>query len=214
VYRNRRLLVDGDWLGLPFKKEEHYKLARIRIDLPNSLDMEWDIDVRKSRAHPPGQLKDDLRRIATATRNRAVDVYRFRGKKLERLRPTRQVDLWERKTRRGKLHYALNRDHPAISHLFKVASDHGSAIESVLRLVEETVPTPMITLDHAEHEDQLGEPFEGLDTREIVKAARPLFETLLGVGLTPEEAGSRLLQVEPFALYPELVRILVEGKQG
>ena len=28
VYRNRRLLLPGDWLGLEFRKEEHYKLAR------------------------------------------------------------------------------------------------------------------------------------------------------------------------------------------
>ena len=28
VYRNQRLLLPGDWLGLPMRKEEHYKLAR------------------------------------------------------------------------------------------------------------------------------------------------------------------------------------------
>ncbi len=37
IYRNERLLLAGDWLGL-FRKEEHYKLIRIQIDLPNSLD--------------------------------------------------------------------------------------------------------------------------------------------------------------------------------
>jgi hypothetical protein len=39
IYRNERLLLAGDWLGM-FRKEEHYKLARISIDLPNSLDAE------------------------------------------------------------------------------------------------------------------------------------------------------------------------------
>jgi hypothetical protein len=38
VYRNERLLVAGDWLGLPFAKEEHFKLARIQLDIPNSMD--------------------------------------------------------------------------------------------------------------------------------------------------------------------------------
>lgn len=214
VYRNRRLLVDGDWLGLPFKKEEHYKLARIQIDIPNTLDQEWDIDVRKSRARPPGQLKDDLRRIASVTRNRAVEVYRFRGKMLNKPRQSTHVDVWERKTRRGKVHYGLNREHPAILRLISVASEHHSAIEAVLRLVEETVPAPMITLDHSEHEERIGQPFEGLDGQVIVDAARPLFVTLLMEGLSPEEAGGRLAQVEPFTLYPELVRVLVEEAQG
>lgn len=44
VYRNERMLVSGEWLGL-FRKEEHFKLARIMIDLPNSLDGEWQIDI-------------------------------------------------------------------------------------------------------------------------------------------------------------------------
>jgi hypothetical protein len=39
VYRGKRLLLAGEWLGL-FRKEEHYKLARIMIDLPNKLDTE------------------------------------------------------------------------------------------------------------------------------------------------------------------------------
>ena len=84
VYRNRRLLLAGDWLDLGFQKKEHYKLARLQIDLPNSHDHEWDIDVRKSRARPPLRYKDDLRWIAQAARRRAVSVYRHRGKTIAR----------------------------------------------------------------------------------------------------------------------------------
>ena len=35
IYRNRRLLVAGDWLNL-FRAEEHCKLARIMVDLPRA----------------------------------------------------------------------------------------------------------------------------------------------------------------------------------
>jgi hypothetical protein len=42
----KRLLLAGDWLGM-FRKEEHYKLTRIQIDLPNSLDADWQIDIKK-----------------------------------------------------------------------------------------------------------------------------------------------------------------------
>ena len=59
VYRNRRLLVAGDWLGL-FKKEVHYDLCRISVDLPNTMDDEWQIDIKKSIARPPGRLKEQL----------------------------------------------------------------------------------------------------------------------------------------------------------
>ena len=57
VYRNRRLLVAGDWLGLGVKKEEHYKLARIKIDLPNTLDDLWELDIKKSAARVPVSLR-------------------------------------------------------------------------------------------------------------------------------------------------------------
>ena len=84
VYRSQRLLLPGDWLGLPLQKEEHYKLARIQVDLPNSMDDAWHIDVKKAVARPPGALRPDLARIAKATREVAAGVYRFRGKQIGR----------------------------------------------------------------------------------------------------------------------------------
>ena len=62
IYRGKRLLLAGDWLGL-FRKEEHYKLARIRIDLPNTQDDLWQIDIKKSTARPPIAYINQLKRI-------------------------------------------------------------------------------------------------------------------------------------------------------
>lgn len=58
VYRGKRLLVDGEWLLPGLRKEDHYKLARIQVDIPNTLDADWQIDVRKARATPPMALRD------------------------------------------------------------------------------------------------------------------------------------------------------------
>ena len=80
VYRNGRMVVMGDWLGLGFQKEEHCKLARIELNIPTALDLDWQIDVKKSRARPPAAIVDDLKRIARQTRIRAQEVYRHRGK--------------------------------------------------------------------------------------------------------------------------------------
>ena len=52
IYRNSRMLVSGGWLGLGQRKawtrEEPYKLARLRLDMPNTADTDWDIDIKKS----------------------------------------------------------------------------------------------------------------------------------------------------------------------
>lgn len=59
VYRGDRLLLAGDWLGL-FRKEEAYKLVRIQINLPNSVDSDWQIDIRKAKAAPPSDAGSSL----------------------------------------------------------------------------------------------------------------------------------------------------------
>ncbi|MCV5233625.1 hypothetical protein OFC56_41330, partial [Escherichia coli] len=60
VYRNERLLVAGNWLGLgnprAWTKDETHRLARIRLDIPNDADIDWKINIRKSMARPPVSL--------------------------------------------------------------------------------------------------------------------------------------------------------------
>ena len=80
IYRRERLIMSGGWLGLGYKLEDHYKLARILVDIPNNTDEEWKIDVKKAEAHPPDSLRSDFKRIAKITRERASKIYRYRGK--------------------------------------------------------------------------------------------------------------------------------------
>ena len=58
VYRNRRLIIKGTWFRL-IKKEELTKLIRVQVDIPNSLDHLWKIDVKKSHASPPEAIRTD-----------------------------------------------------------------------------------------------------------------------------------------------------------
>src|SRR5690606_1347637 len=81
IYRNSRLLHFGDWLGL-FSKNEHFKNARILIDIPNKLDHEWKIDIKKATATPPFLVRKDLIRLGKLTRKTAGAVHRFRGNQI------------------------------------------------------------------------------------------------------------------------------------
>ena len=60
VYRNNRLIIWGTWFRLDTKNELN-KLARIRVDIPNSLDHIWDIDIKKSTASLPNSIKQNLK---------------------------------------------------------------------------------------------------------------------------------------------------------
>ncbi|MEI7837383.1 MAG: hypothetical protein WCK05_13365 [Planctomycetota bacterium] len=110
IYRNSRLLVPGDWLGIKgWRQEEHYKLARIRLDLPDALDKEWEIDVTKSRARPPEALRRELARIGERTRSVAKRVYSHRGAKLLPAAGQQRVFLWEQTAKHNQVFYRINR---------------------------------------------------------------------------------------------------------
>lgn len=163
VYRNKRLLVAGDWLGIGnFKKEVHYDLCRIMIDLPNNCDAEWQIDIKKSIARPPLKYKEQILSVAKDVRAQAVDVYRHKGKIIKRKHSqTEDQFLWEDYKRHDKRYYRLNRKHPVLRQLLESFNSHKGEIEKALRFIEETIPIPLITLKENENEIPHGQPFEG-----------------------------------------------------
>jgi Histidine kinase-, DNA gyrase B-, and HSP90-like ATPase len=205
IYRNRRLLVAGDWLRLGFEKEEHCKLARIQVDLPNAVDDAWSIDVKKSTARPPGPLREEFKRIAAVTRQRASDVYRHRGKVIARATSQEYAFLWSKVVRHGRISYRVNRDHPLVKATMSELGPRREAVEMLLRTVEETIPAPMIALDLSQSPDSTAIPFEGAETSEVLTVLARIYGVLREDGLSDQEARARLLGMEPFDHFPELV---------
>jgi Histidine kinase-, DNA gyrase B-, and HSP90-like ATPase len=204
IYRNRRLIVTGDWLGLGFARDEPTKLARIQLDLPNNMDQDWQLDVRKSVARPPAALAPQLRRIAEVARRGSAQVYRHRGKVVERSSGGDVTYVWEQTIRGGKIAYRINRQHPVVEALLRRPGD-GSLIEALFRLVEETVPVPLIVLDHVSGESRLAAPFEGAEPDAISDVMQGLAKALQDNGLDPREVAERLSFMEPFSNHPELI---------
>lgn len=208
VYRNRRLLVAGDWLGL-FKREVHYDLCRIQIDLPNSLDNDWQIDIKKSIARPPSIYREQILSIGKEVRNQAVLVYRHKGKVLKRkLAPNEYFPLWEERVRHGKRFYKINRKHPLLEELLSKSDNLKIEIEKVIQFIEETVPVPLITLQESENEKPHGQPFEGIDHNAIKETMQKLFNGFIANGLSIEKAKARILNTEPYNFYPEYIEFI------
>lgn len=205
IYRNDRLLLAGDWLGM-FRKEEHYKLARIEINLPNNLDSEWQIDIKKSIARPPLPLKDRLKAYAGKVRSQAVAVYRHRGKNIKPYAGQKFVPLWVDHKRGDKWFYKINREHPLIEKARKQSLENpDKAIEILLRFIEETIPTKSIYIKEAEEPEAQGKPFEGVKHDEVFKLMKNLFDAQINSGRTPDEAKAMVLNIEPFNYYPEYI---------
>jgi hypothetical protein len=210
VYRNSRLLVPGDWLGLKgWRQEEHYKLARIRIDLPNALDQEWEIDVTKSRARPPERLRKELIRIGERTRSVAKRIYDHRGAKLLPADGLERVFLWEQTAKHNRVFYRINRKHPLVTRAREASSD-APRLNALLRLIEETIPVPLITNTDRNMPDCTLSPFEASADAEVLEVMRQVFTALVAGGLSKSESLLRLTQIEPFGNFPPLLQLLRE----
>jgi hypothetical protein len=207
VYRGNRMLVAGSWLGLGLQKAEQFRLARLSIDLPNSVDHDWDIDVRKSRARPPGTLRDPLLRVARLTRERALEVFRHRGKALSRSNSEDYVFVWRPEVLRGKIRYQINRHHPLVEQVLAGGADRRAAV-ALLRLVEEGLPTSLIALDAAERPDQDRAPFENTPPNEFRSVLGEVYRALRAQNLSPLQAKTRLTNMELFREHPALIDAL------
>jgi len=208
IYRNERLLLAGEWLGM-FRKEEHYKLARIQVDLPNNLDAEWQIDIKKSVARPPLVLRDQLKAYANKVRAQAVEVYRHKGKILQRKYATVQFQpVWNEKLRKGKRFYEINREHPVIKPFITALKGKGNDLAQLLRFIEETVPVPLITIKESEQPELQGQPFEDADQEPVLKVMKQMYANLTKDGKSEDQAKAIILNIEPFNLYPQFIEFV------
>jgi hypothetical protein len=207
------MLVAGSWLGLgadrPWTKEEHYKLARIRIDVPNSMDLDWKIDVKKSVARPPEALRSRLKELADVTRKQAREVFAHRGRSGPRSSGATLERAWKAAEHNGRLHYRINREHPVVHAVLASNVAMRSNIEAMLRVIEETVPVQQIWLDTAERAEGVTSMFSGASETEVRKLLDSLYGAMLrNQRLTPQQAKERLSLIEPFNAFPALIAML------
>ena len=217
VYRNERLLVAGGWLGLgnsrAWNREEAHRLARIRLDIPNTADADWKIDVRKSTARPPVSLRPWLTLLAENTRERARRVFAYRGTPTPTQGNTPIEQAWRVERVKDGVRYRIEESHPSVAAVLGSAGDLAPLVNAMLRVIEETVPVQRIWLDTAEQKETPRTGFAGEPPEAVVAVLDTLFADMIGRrGMSVEAAKRALLSTEPFQNYQGLVAGL--GSQG
>lgn len=218
VYRNRRMLVAGSWLGLGmgrmWTKEESFKLARIRLDITNSADAHWRIDIRKSTARPPGYLRFRLRDLADQVRNQARQVFSHRGTYGKRAVVGQFQRAWEIVESKDYISYRINRNHPVVRSVLNGSGEVICRIEAMLRVIEETVPVQQIWLDTIEKGDLQDEAFSRSPKNDVYRVLQSIYDHMVnGMQMSPDEARQYLLRTEPFHNFTDLVMSLSDGPQ-
>ncbi|WP_234409031.1 hypothetical protein [Marinilabilia salmonicolor] len=212
IYRNERLLLYADWLGL-FSKNEHYKNARILIDISNQLDHDWKIDIKKATASPPVNVRKDLVRLGKMTRLAAGGVYRFRGNQVMLDDSIKSFDfqpVWKAtKKRDGAFEYFINEEHPVLNKIMNNEVVEKKDIKTILKLIGETTPVEAIIQNYSENPESAELRSEQRELENgTIQLAKLMFKSLQKSGLSNEIAIKQILRIEPFNEYPQIIEYL------
>lgn len=193
VYRGRRLIIHATWFGLA-RQGELTKLARVRIDMPNDLDEDWKIDVRKSSALPPRQIRERLRRIIETIGAGSKRVYSSRGRRL--LSATR-VPVWQRVQNKNQIRYQVNLQHPLILEVAtELSEDLRQEFLATIDLIGAGLPIDSLFADiSAQPEAVSGSE---ISEQNLERALAATFQHLRESGLAPSDIVEMLRATEPF----------------
>src|ERR1035437_3267655 len=111
LYREKRLIVSGTWFGLA-RQMELTKLCRVRIDMPNGLDAQWHVDVKKASARPPLQVRERLQKLISEIGAPSRKKYIGRA---ERQTHDGRLPIWRRAQEDNSVVYRLNEDNPVLA---------------------------------------------------------------------------------------------------
>lgn len=208
IYRQKRLIIWGTWFRLE-RKDELSKLARVMVDIPNSLDSMWSIDIKKSTAILPDIIKKNMFNAVYESVLSSEAVHSYRGRKEKK---NKDIDyVWERQKLRDGYAYTINRDIPQLKLLEETLNDKQVKIlDSIFKLLEDSFPTSAVYYDVAKgaiEEKTVDKDIIEELWAELQKNIEYVKENHLDVLLYY----NAFLKVEPYCNYPEIKeRILTE----
>ncbi len=205
IYRNKRLIIWGTWFRL-IKQYELNKLARIRVDIPNTLDSIWEIDVKKSSASLPNIIRQDLKNIVDDVIGRSEKVYKYRGRKIK------DDDIkhtWDIVENRGTYKYLINRETPLYQKLEESLDQEGQqCLDSMIKMIEDTFPYGDVYYRQSKKENS----FEGssLQNEEVYRVGIDMIASLQSIGGNVDVFLSSMDKNDFFMKYPETIKKIKE----
>lgn len=152
LYRGKRLILHSTWFGL-CRQSEITKLSRVRIDIPNSMDADWKIDVKKSSAQLPPVVRDRLKKTIERILAGSKRTYSKRGQKLV---SHERLPMWHRIQADGQIRYRPNAEHPAFADFAEsLPPDLRRGFFNCITLVGASLPIETLHADMAGTAEQI-----------------------------------------------------------
>lgn len=193
LYRGKRLILYGTWFGL-CRQSEITKLSRVRIDIPNSMDAEWKIDVKKSSAQLPPVVRERLKKVIERILAGSKRTYKKRGQKLVNIE---RLPMWYRIQAEGQIRYRPNTEHPAFTVFAEsLPPDLRRGFYNCIELVGASLPIETLHADMAGAPEHIVPASVSEDT--LAQAVQATLTVLLCARKNIEEIKSLMKDVDPF----------------
>ena len=193
------------------RRLELTKLARVGIDIPNTLDADWKIDVRKASAQPPAPVRERLRRIIERIGVPSRRTYTGRGAQLTE---SSRLPVWRRVQDKNHVSYRIDEKHPILA-TFRDGLDRTSAreFERVLRLLASTFPLEALHVDVSAHPEAVRPSPIGPEDLRMIAAS--MWHILHKRGQTPNQIEEWMRSADPFRTrWAEAVKVLTDIRKS
>ncbi len=201
VYRGSRLVIWGTWFRV-MPRNEMAKLTRVRVDIPNSLDHLWALDVKKSTAEPPPQVRKRLGELAKTMMMPSQKVQQFGGR---RLQPSPKIDyMWVPLVNGDEFSYEINMDHPTIR---AFTGELSVAEQKLFDLVIEDLQSTFPIIDA--HNRMTGDKIPAMPPEsDLLDRAAAGWELVREHGVDREAFIANVSRAEPYCLIPDFAKHL------
>lgn len=198
VYRNKRLLTWGTWFHLR-KMDEMTKLARVKVDIPNSLDDLWTLDIKKSTAYPPEIVKTRLKQLIETMTIGSKRTYTFRQRKEM---DSGYTHIWDKMESRNGLHYEINMDHPYLKSIIQKLDDSTSEmLKRYLQTVQNSLPFNNLYMD-LNSDKKIIKDSDDDERKRTLAMAKEYIRGAVKNGCRDDEI-EKMKTVDPFSQYAE-----------
>ena len=209
IYRENRLIIRGTWFKL-FPHGELSKLARVLVDIPNSLDNEWKITVDKSEAQLPTALKSRLTGLIKNTYS--IGSKKVFQKTSVTVPSNENSNIWKQEVKNdGSSFFSINYNYPLIKNTLKTLSkDDKKQLNSILSLIEKGLPLDTI---HSLYSDNPENFYQGYTTEEPVELGIEYFMYQKEKGVRPETLIEQLEAMHPFSEYIDKIKLTLNKRK-
>jgi hypothetical protein len=193
LYREKRLIVHGTWFGLA-RQMELTKLCRVRIDMPNGLDAEWQVDVKKASARPPLQVRERLQRLISEIG--APSRKKYTGRAEKQIHDGR-LPIWKRAQEDGGVVYRLNDENPVLTTFrARLPEDVAEEFNRLTRVIAAALPMDVIFADLAGAPESVRP--QAIADNDLDRCVRETFMGLTAAGVNADLIPEMLRRAEPF----------------